>query len=484
MERLLLISTLTVIISSCANQQIIPAEPYIDIEPDVITENFEEDYKTVWERISREGNLNYPLNDEINHYVQSYLKEDAKINELLLKAKPFIYEILEEIDKYHLPIEFALIPFVESSYDPFSVSPSGAIGLWQFMPATARVYGLRWSWWKDDRHNPFLSTKAAIKYLAYLYNRFNKDPLLAIAAYNAGPTFIEKQIKLNKRKGLSGDFYALNVSKQTENHIPKFLALIEIINNPDLYSLELPIITNEKSVQSVKVSNQFEILTFSEFLGITPEEFYTLNTGFTKWASPPSASIEVYLPINKVEFFLASQEMYFLNHQMRWVTHKVEKGDSLWKIASQYDVSVDDLKVVNTLNNDLLSLNQIILVPLSHESATLFIPYQAHIVSEGDTLWALGEKYGVSPGTIASKNGLNLNSPLQIGKKLNIGNKSIYRTLEAKQRTILYSVKQGDTLFRIADIFNVDINEIRKINNLENDFLEPGQVIKLVISLI
>ena len=169
---------------------------------------------------------------------------------------------------------------------------------------------------------------------------------------------------------------------------------------------------------------------------------------------------------------------------MRWFTHKVERGDSLWKIASRYDVTVDDLKLVNSLNNNLLSLDQVILVPLNHESATLFIPYQAHIVSEGDTLWALGNKYGVNPNTIAIKNGLNINSPLQIGKKLNIGNKSIYRTLEAKQRTILYSVKQGDTLFRIADIFNVDIAKIRELNNLENDILEPGQIIKLVISLI
>ena len=352
------------------------------------------------------------------------------------------------------------------------------------MPTTARIYGLKWSWWKDDRHNPYLSTKAAVRYLAYLYNRFNKDPLLAIAAYNAGPTFIEKQVKNNKRKGLPADFWSLNVSRQTQNHIPKFLALVEIINNANNLGIDMPIIKNQKTIELVKVSEQFEILTFSEFIGISPEDFYTLNTGFTKWASPPVKNIEIYLPVELVEIFQSSQASYFENHQMRWVTHKVQRGDSLWKIASRYDVRVDDLKLVNSLNNDLLSLDQVILVPLNHESATLFIPYQAHIVSEGDTLWALGKTYGISPNTIASKNGLNINSPLQIGRKLNIGNKSVYRTLEAKQRTILYSVKQGDTLYRIADIFNLDIAKIRELNNLENDSLEPGQIIKLVISLI
>jgi len=484
MERFFLISFVIVLINSCATEPIIIAEPYVDIEPDPAPISEVSQYASIWERIAKEGSLKYSLNSEVEFYITSYLKEDAKFDELLLKAEPFIFEVIKELEKYHLPIEFALIPFVESSYDPFSVSPSGATGLWQFMPTTARIYGLKWSWWKDDRHNPYLSTKAAVRYLAYLYNRFNRDPLLAIAAYNAGPTFIEKQVKNNKRNGLPTDFWSLNVSRQTQNHIPKFLALVEIINNANTLGIDMPIIKNQKTIELVKVQEQFEILTFSEFIGISPEVFYTLNTGFTKWASPPAKDIEIYLPVELVEEFQSSQASYFENHQMRWVTHKVERGDSLWKIASRYDVTVDDLKLVNSLSKDLLSLDQVILVPLNHESATLFIPYQAHIVSEGDTLWALGKTYGISPNTIASKNGLTINTPLQIGRKLNIGNKSIYRTLEAKQRTILYSVKQGDTLYRIADIFNLDIAKIRELNNLENDSLEPGQIIKLVISLI
>ena len=137
-----------------------------------------------------------------------------------------------------------------------------------------------------------------------------------------------------------------------------------------------------------------------------------IRDSFTKWASPPVKNIEIYLPLELIETFQSSQASYFENHQMRWVTHKVERGDSLWKIASRYDVTVDDLKLVNSLNNNLLSLDQVILVPLNHESATLFIPYQAHIVSEGDTLWALGNKYGVNPNTIAIKNGLNINLSL------------------------------------------------------------------------
>ena len=159
---------------------------------------------------------------------------------------------------------------------------------------------------------------------------------------------------------MPADFWSLNVSRQTQNHIPKFLALVEIINNSNSLGIDMPIIKNQKTIELVKVSEQFEILTFSEFIGISPEDFYTLNTGFTKWASPPVKNIEIYLPIELVETFQASQTSYFENYQMRWVTHKVQRGDSLWKIASRYDVGVDDLKLVNSLSKDLLFLDQVI----------------------------------------------------------------------------------------------------------------------------
>ena len=175
MERFFLISIVIILINSCATEPIIIAEPYVDIEPDPTPISEISHYATIWERIANEGDLKYSLNSEVEFYIASYLKEDAKFDELLLKAEPFIFEVIKELEKYHLPIEFALIPFVESSYDPFSVSPSGATGLWQFMPTTARIYGLKWSWWKDDRHNPYLSTKAAAVSYTHLTLPTNRE---------------------------------------------------------------------------------------------------------------------------------------------------------------------------------------------------------------------------------------------------------------------------------------------------------------------
>ena len=173
--------------------------------------------------------------------------------------------------------------------------------------------------------------------------------------------------------------------------------------------------------------------------------------------------------------------MFIQTNQINWVTHKVSKGDSLWKIAKEFDTEVNVLKKVNYLYSDTLSLNQELLIPLSNDQNQTFIPYQAHIISEGDTLWNLGIQYKISPAEIAKNNGLRMNSPLRIGKELNIGNKNIFRTINSKKRTILYSVKQGDSLYRIADIFNIEITDIRNINKLSNNEIKPGQVLKIII---
>ena len=177
----------------------------------------------------------------------------------------------------------------------------------------------------------------------------------------------------------------------------------------------------------------------------------------------------------------AKKDTFIQTNQINWVTHKVARGDSLWKIAEEYDTEVNVLKKVNYLASNVLSLNQELLIPLSNDQNQTFIPYQAHIISEGDTLWNLGLKYKISPAEIAKNNGLKMNSPLTIGKELNIGNKNIYRTINSKKRTILYSVKQGDSLYRIADLFNIEISDIKYINQLSDNEIKPGQVLKIII---
>jgi len=480
MPRFLLLFVLLVA-SGCELPSIIQADQYLDpipVEPSPPIPN----YENVWDRIKDTSSLNVDnLDEKTLEYVNQYLSNPAQLDKLLEKGRYFIYFVLEELERYRLPPELALLPYIESNYDPFSISASGAMGIWQFMPATARIYGLKDTWWYEQRHDPLVSSKAAVRYLAYLHNRFNKKITYTLAAYNGGPTLLEKRIKLNKKAGKPTDYKNLKLPKQTQKYVPKFKAILAIVLNSEKYEIKLPDFPNKPVLGKIELNGQVEILAFSEFAGLKPEFVYKLNAGYTKWASPPGDKTAFNIPIELEAKLNLQKDMFIQTNQINWVTHKVTKGDSLWKIADEFDTEVNVLKKVNYLSSNVLRLNQELLIPLSNDQNQTFIPYQAHIISEGDTLWNLGIKYKISPAEIAKNNGLRMDSPLRIGKELNIGNKNIYRTINSKKRTILYSVKQGDSLYRIADIFNIEISDIKKINALTNNEIKPGQVLKIII---
>jgi len=480
MKKFLLIFILLVT-SSCELPSIIQADQYVEPIPVEASKDIPT-YENVWDRITAaSSNDQEHLDEKTLVYINAYLSNPNQLDKLLEKGRYFIYFVLEELERYRLPPELALLPYIESNYDPFSISASGAMGIWQFMPATARIYGLKDTWWYEQRHDPLASSKAAVRYLAYLHNRFNKEITYTLAAYNGGPTLLEKQIKLNKKLGKPTNYKNLKLPKQTKEYVPKFKAMLELVLNAEKYGLNLPNFPNKKILGNIELNGQVEILAFSEFAGLKPEFVYKLNAGYTKWASPPGDKTTFNIPIELEEVLNLKKDKFIKTNQINWVTHKVSRGDSLWKIAEEFDTEVNVLKKVNYLASNVLNLNQELLIPLSNDQNQTFIPYQAHIISEGDTLWNLGIQYKISPAEIAKNNGLRMNSTLTIGKELNIGNKNIYRTINSKKRTILYSVKQGDSLYRIADIFNIEISDIKDINELPNNEIKPGQVIKIII---
>ena len=414
-------------------------------------------------------------------YINNHLKDVDKFNEFLGKSYYFIYYVIQELEAADLPTELALIPFVESNYDPFSISPSGAVGLWQFMPKTGRMFNLEKSWWNEDRHDPYRSTHAAIGYFKYLFERFDNDLYLALAAYNAGPTYLDRQINKNKRRNLDYDFWSLDLNKQVTEYIPKYIAIREIVFNSEKYGVNLPDIPVESVVKRIEIPGQVEILTLSEYLEIPPELIYKLNAGYTKWASAPKDKSIFYVPIEKT-YLLDSPDSPFDNvNQINWISHIVESGDSLWKLAKKYDTEVKIIKKINYLESDLLSLKDTLLIPLSSTKSNNFIPYEMHIVSEGDTLWSISSKYKIDIRDITRMNSISQNSILHLGQQLTIGNKNIHRNIESKKRTILYSVKQGDNLYKISDIFDVSVESIKQINDFESSDLMPGQIIKIAI---
>jgi len=459
-------------LSTGCNNEIIPSIE----EPDPVAEN-------VWDYMIINNDYDHEItfDEKTLSYIKNHLKDVDKFNEFLGKSYYFIYYVIQELEAADLPPELALIPFVESNYDPFSISPSGAVGLWQFMPKTGRMFNLEKSWWSEDRHDPYRSTHAAIGYFKYLIKRFDNDLYLALAAYNAGPTYLERQINKNKRRNLDYDFWSLDLNEQVTEYIPKYIAIREIVFNSEKYGVVLPDIPLESVVKRIEIPGQVEILTLSEYLEIPPELIYKLNAGYTKWASAPKDKSIFYVPIEKT-YLLDSPDSPFDNvNQINWISHIVEPGDSLWRLAKKYDTEVKIIRKINYLESDLLSLKDTLLIPLSSTKSNNFIPYEMHIVSEGDTLWSISNKYNIDIKDITRMNSLNQDSFLQLGQQLTIGNKNIHRNIESKKRTILYSVKQGDNLYKISDIFDVSVESIKQINDFESSDLMPGQIIKIAI---
>ena len=457
--------------AECVNEVVISVE-----EPKPVAKN-------VWEYMIINNNYdhNIKFDEKTINYINNHIKDVDKFNDFLNKSYYFIYYVIQELEAADLPPELALIPFVESNYDPFSISPSGAVGLWQFMPKTGRMFNLEKSWWSEDRHDPYRSTHAAIGYFKYLLKRFDNDLYLALAAYNAGPTYLDRQINKNKRRNMDYDFWSLDLNKQVTEYIPKYIAIREIVFNSEKYGVVLPDIPVESVVKRIEIPGQVEILTLSEYLEIPPELIYKLNAGYTKWASAPKDKSIFYVPIEKT-YLLDSPDSPFDNvNQINWISHIVVPGDSLWKLAHKYDTEVKIIKKINYLESDLLSLKDTLLIPLSSTKSNNFIPYEMHIVSEGDTLWSISNKYNIDIKDITRMNSLNKDSILRLGQQLTIGNKNIHRNIESKKRTILYSVKQGDNLYKISDIFDVSVEDIKQINEFETSDLMPGQIIKIAI---
>ena len=436
---------------------------------------------SIWEVLKNEAEIkDYEIDDLTLYYMNQHLKNIELFENYLNNSYYFLYYVIEELKKNDLPIELAFLPFIESSYDPFSISSSGAVGLWQIMPKTAELLGLKENWWIEERHDPYKSTDAAIRYIDYLHKRFKEDIYLVLVAYNAGPTFTSKAIQKNSRRASVVSYKDLPLSAQTRNYIPKFLALIELINNNEKYGVDLPEIPYSKVVDKISFEEQIEILNFSDFLNLQPELLYKLNAGYTKWATDPNMVSTFYVPIeNKVKYENNGQE-YIQSQKINWISHDVSVGESLWVLAKKYRTKIDIIRQVNQLDSDTLSINQVLLIPVGQASSNILIPFEAHVVSEGDTLWSLARKFGVSEKKIIDINNLENGSDIKIGQILNIGNRNIYRNIESKKRTILYSVKQGDNLLKISKLFNVSIKTIKKDN--ENlDIIRPGQILKITI---
>ena len=464
----------------------------------------------IWPRIQSQLTFDIPEEKRLIAQRNWYAKHPSYLKRVAKRAEPFLYYIVEELEKNDMPIELALLPVVESAFDPFAYSHGRASGMWQFVPATGERFGMKQNWWYDGRRDIIASTEGAIKYLKYLNKFFDGDWMLALAAYNSGEGRVRNAVRKNKRLGKPTDFWSLDLPKETRAYVPKLLALADIIKRPEDFNLTLYSIDNKSVLSLVDIKSQLDLAKAATLAGLSLAELQRLNPGFNRWATDPDGPHRLLLPTHTVEKFQLGLSKLSKNDRLAWQRYKIKSGDNLGVIANKFNTRVDLIQQVNNIKGNQIRAGKHLLIPVAAKSLDSYVFSQeqriakkqsrpgkgikvTHTVKSGDNLWDIGRKYKVNGKSIAKWNGFAPRDTLKLGQKLVIWQKNTASYAKSKTgnrvenaiiRNITYKVRRGDSFARIADKFNVRISDIERWNNLDRSkYLQPGQRLKLSVDV-
>lgn len=483
-----------------------PASSLRDANSGLDTDSVSDQPQLVWHRVSQGIQFaNNHSNDKIQSQIDWFIKNPDYILQVTERSAPFIYEIVTEIERRGLPLELALLPMIESSYNPKARSSANAAGLWQFMARTASNFGLKRDFWYDGRQDPIASTYAALDYLERLHAQFDGDWLLALAAYNAGQGTVLRAIDRNKRQNRATDFWSLPLPSETQNHVPRLLGLAYVISEPEKYGIALSDVPFQPYLAQVDPGTQMDLNLIASLAGLEPETVFRLNPGYLQWGTHPDGPHTVMLPADALQTF----EYNFANMAntpTTWDRYVIRSGDTLSAIARNHSTQVATLQQLNNLSGSRIVAGQTLLIPravrngevLSAPMALLAaansypVPSGEYQVQRGDSLWRIANRYKLDIAELAALNNLSTEGVLSIGQKLRLRSGV---TLAANDATALntadqleavvtqYRVRRGDTLAKIARDHNVTVRNIAEWNQINSDsIIRPGQELLIRIN--
>lgn len=357
----------------------------------------------------------YPNQPQVQHYIHYYQTHHDKVTIALQRSTPFLFDILQSLKRRQLPGELALLPVIESGYRGDAVSHAGAVGLWQLMPATAKRFHVPpSSYWYNGRRNISAATDAALQYFQILGRMFNDNWPLAIAAYNAGEGTIQSAIDFNARHKLPVDFWHLDLPTETENYVPKLLALAILVTHPRHYGFTLPNIPDRPQIGRVLITQQIDLSLAAGFAEISLKQLYTLNPQFIRRATPPQGHYYLTLPIQHIRTFQHNLHHFPQQSLVNWQRYTVKKGDTLSKVAMQTGTSVKDLQLANHLVGTVIYPGQSLIYPINANNRH----FQHYTVKPGDTLSHIAREHEVSLTSLMRWNQLNEQSVLHPGQVL------------------------------------------------------------------
>ncbi|HUX63981.1 LysM peptidoglycan-binding domain-containing protein [Sulfuricella sp.] len=479
----------------------------------------------LWDRI-RDGfalqELDSPL---VQKHVDWYADRPEYVQRMVARSQLYLYHIVEEVEKRGMPTEVALLPMIESAFNPKAYSSSHASGIWQFIPSTGKHFGLEQSWWYDGRRDVTAATDAALDYLQKLHDMFDSWEL-ALAAYNWGEGSVQRAIAKNRKQGLPTDYLSLTMPVETRNYLPKLMAIKQIIMDPAARNLALASIPNRPYFVSVTTTQHIDLAVAARLAEMPLHDFVSLNPAYNRPVINAKGSRVLLLPVGKADTFTSNLESYD-KPLVSWKSYTPARGEKIDKVARRFSISVARLKEINSITKrNKLSAGQTLLVPLSRNDATVPDFDEAHqaieseeteplsvsprfiyTVKKGDTLTSVAKRHKISAIQIKALNNLRSNR-LSNGQKLVIRQETLAKSKlaavkgksvklavaskakpvklaavkSAKRSQRYYTVRRGDTVASIAKQFNVASNDIQRWNNISGKRgLTPGNKVTLML---
>ena len=387
----------------------------------------------LWQRI-RDGfampDLAGPLVAEKTAW---YAARPEYLKRVFERSRRYLYHIVDELEKRGMPMELALLPMVESSFNPMAYSRAHASGLWQFIPGTGKRYELAQNWWYDGRRDIVASTSAALDYLQDIYE-MHGDWHLALASYNWGENAVARALEKNRAANLPLDYSSLSMPLETRQYVPKLQALKNIILNPEAFGIELEPIPNQLYFTTITRTRDIDVRLAAKLAEMPVEEFIALNPGFSRPVIRAEHTPRIVLPADRVEVFHENLTKYDDKSLVSWQTYQPKKGDTLESIAKRHGVALAQLKEVNGIGPRARAMPATLVVPTNGASDLGRMPImyappiplsgprtRIHTVKAGETLPGIASRYGVSVSDLRRWNKIGR---LSAGQKLTIQTKS------------------------------------------------------------
>jgi membrane-bound lytic murein transglycosylase D len=474
-----------------------PTDPTLSTSPTQVAGITPAQYADLFDRMRAGFKLEDVQRVAVDQQLNWFANHPDYLERAFGRAELYMYHIVTELEARGMPLEIALLPVIESAFEPYAYSRARASGMWQFIPGTGSRYGLKQDWWYDGRRDVVESTRAALDYLQSLHDEFNGDWLLAIAAYNCGEMAVERALDANRAKGLPLDFWSLRLPRETQAYVPELLAMRRLVSDPEAYDISISPIPNQPYFTRVDTHGQIELKVAAEIAGVTDEEVYELNPAFHRWATDPSGPNYLLLPVDAAQVFTQNISQLNDDQRLHAQTYTVARGDSVVSVAKKFKTTPNVVREMNDLPTGPLTVGTDLRLPSPSSTLPAKVLLAAarvdgrdrsarrphvHIVHRGDTMWSIARRSGMDVNKLAVMNGMQPGDPLRAGQRIRVSSGEARGHSSGSARKVTYVVRAGDTLTRIAKLFQVSVKEIMAWNGIGSHGISAGQRLTIRMS--